>query len=508
MNKRIVAGIIIALCMATLAPGFIYFQDNTVKADAGYTPHIVAWGEQTLATSSHRVRFPSVTLADNGDLVMIYTYSLSPIDYSCSNSVYSRISSDNGTTWGSAFLITTFSYYDGSWTLITAPNGDLLFLTCNDQEWMSHNGTDIWRNTNNGADGDWSYSGNFSEFGQCFIYDWVVFNDTIYAYVNDPGIFVGSQAYLAYSTDSGVTWAKYGDDMNFGTGEWSALPLDSDADHWITINRFTSTGSGPSGSSSCGADGPGLTYYPIREQYETTDGGLTWNDLNANCPESCGTAWMSSNQRNKGNHLFYLDDECIVANVETSSNYASLYISHDNMTSWGNYTSLGFEGSSAPKNAYGRGCALPKRAGDIGGWGFVVWSEQENTYVKGKWVANNASLVWTWPPGPAAESGSTPTTEQFNYINNATNGSLIIDPTRNYNGTFTSSILYYEIKIANDSAFTDVFLTIYVNSTTYPASFTETDAYYYVQDNNIISDSGGHGRHYYRFRPRYQMVTS
>ncbi len=398
-----------------------------------YNPDINVWGKQILASELNRVRFPGVTLAPNGDLVMVYCRS-DNIDYSCWMELWCRISHDNGNNWEDPFMIHKFPSYcaEIGFSLITAPNGDLCFLFCDDHEWDVHNGTDIWRNSHNGSQGNWYYSGNFSEFGKCYVYDWITFGDKMYAFVNDPNIFQNCISYLGISEDSGYTWSKFGNNIDNVGGEWSTIPLNSVATHWMTINRFTKFGNGPSGTSSCGSKGSGLPYSPFLEQYETTDGGLTWTETNSNCPDACGTSSQTSNQFNKGNYMWWLDNKIIIANCEGGESpnaYAAIWINSDYLSNsaWSNHIILGLEGNSG--NAYSRGCVLPKRPGNIGGWGYVVWSENSNSIVKGAWVANNASLIWEWPPGPDNRPPNSP------IIDGPTNAKIGID----YDFTFNTT---------------------------------------------------------------------
>lgn len=355
-------------------------EKNKTNIVEEYIPHIETWGEQTLATNINRMRFPSVTVAKNGDLVVIFTRG-NIKDYSCQNQFWCMVSHDNGSTWDPAYQIHEFSFYTESWSLITAPNGDLLFLLTKDQEWDVHNGTDIWRNSFYGTEGKWYRSNNFSEFGKCFVYDWYTYDDKIYAFMNYPNIYDGAEARIVYSEDNGYSWSTMGNKMKgFGTGEWSALPLNENATHWKTINRFTSTLNFTSSDpSQClGIPSHNQQYYPIHEQYETIDGGITWNNCSTNCPEACEISWMKTNQKNKGNKLWWLDDRTIVANVETIDDDACLYFNINNMStlSWVNKTKLSDEHLIMRRDQYSRGCPLPKRENMIGGWGYVVWSEE------------------------------------------------------------------------------------------------------------------------------------
>jgi hypothetical protein len=215
--------------------------------------------------------------------------------------------------------------------------------------------------------------------------------------------------------------------------------------------------------------------------------------------------------------MWWLDDEVAVANVETVSNYATVIFSYDNLTTWHNRINLGYEGSSAPKNAYSRGCALPKRAGDIGGGGYVVWSEQRNTYVKGCWVANNASLVWTYPPGRAnVTAPSTPSPQpegEWLNINNLANGSQTGQMYRFYNATKVPNALYYQILISTSSLFPFIIgQTISIdgiNETNYGVNFDENATRWFFADpTSMIGHGFGNGKHYYKFRARKLTVTT
>lgn len=397
--------------------GLIVFDDGDDPPPLPSVPDIDLWNEQTIidggavgnqgcGVQSPNLRFPGATVADNGDVILIYCDDEDGQDGACFGWVNCTISSDNGATWGTPFNICYYdTHLDHTWSIITAPNGDILFLYAANQEWEGHDGTDIWRSTNNGVEGSWSISGNFSEFGRCFVYDWMVFDDTIYAFVNYPGIFQDCVAFIAYSTDNGNTWAKFGENMVAGGGEWTALPLNAAASEWNTIVRFTSTArfTAYPRVNRCGIPGHGLTYAPIDEQYETTDSGETWTELNTGRPESAGE--LSGNQHNKGNKLFWLDDEVIIATTEDDDVDAGCWWTDDTDldNAWDARIDLGDEGAAAPRNAYTRFCALPRRTGDaagFGGWGLLIWSEQCNNYIMGRYIANNATTTWTWPPGP------------------------------------------------------------------------------------------------------------
>lgn len=506
MRTKIMVIIFVSFLMFSLFSTM--FIIKPVKADLTYVPFIETWGEQAIVTTGDvgNLRFPSVALAPNGDLVCIYIDAQVDVDHCCDNEVMCVISSDYGETWGTPYEIFSMStYLECIWSLRTAPNGDLIFMRANHSS-FKNNGTDIWRNSNNGAEGYWSCTGNFSEFDECYVYDWIVFGDNIYAFMNDPHLYTGTSSKIVYSDDNGSTWNTMGNSIGEYAGEWCAIPTDANAQVWTTVNRFTSEAAEPSSPSACGepAWNGGGNYEPFYEQWNTTDGGSTWNDMDTNCPDECGDSYQESNTENKGPYLWWLDDECIVANIESGTD-ATFYINIDNMSTagWGNQTTLGPEGSAGARNAYSRGCALPKRGGNVGGWGYIVWSEQSNDYIMGCWVANNASLVWLEPAGPIDYTG------EWNSINNVTDGETTTVSTRTYNGSsIDETVLFYQVQVANDSGFSDTFIDIECNSTN-QGDFVDNGVYWYATDGNTFESYGGtHGTHYYRYRPRYFTVTT
>jgi len=100
-------------------------------------------------------------------------------------------------------------------------------------------------------------------------------------------------------------------------------------------------------------------------------------------------------------------------------------------------------------------------------------------------------------------------TTEFLSINNATNGSITSISTRNYSGTVKTGLVFLQIQIANDSSFADVFMnTSGINETNYGADYWQNNSVWTFFDvNTIESYGGGHGKHYYRVRPRIRVVT-
>lgn len=95
-------------------------------------------------------------------------------------------------------------------------------------------------------------------------------------------------------------------------------------------------------------------------------------------------------------------------------------------------------------------------------------------------------------------------------INNETNGSILENNTRYYNATTIADSYYYNIQIANDAAFSDIFANIlYINeSAKGDLVYNEYTNYWTFNDINTIQEYGGStGNHYYRYRTRYRRVT-
>lgn len=65
----------------------------------------------------------------------------------------------------------------------------------------------------------------------------------------------------------------------------------------------------------------------------------------------------------------------------------------------------------------------------------------------------------------------------FNYINGQMNNTISYSVISSFNWTKVANTTYYQLQVANDSAFTDVFLNLSVNATNFPGNYTEGDDY-------------------------------
>ena len=75
-------------------------------------------------------------------------------------------------------------------------------------------------------------------------------------------------------------------------------------------------------------------------------------------------------------------------------------------------------------------------------------------------------------------SSSSSSNSVFQSINNQANNTVTIDVITDFNWTKTEGASYYQLQIANDSGFTDVFVNLTdVNVTNYPGNYTETGGY-------------------------------
>jgi len=437
-KTKVVTITTILLC-SYLALMFVVIKQETVSAWSA--PSIEVWGEQLLSSECSKNRFPGITRTMNGTLVVVF--GCDDADDNPRTFKYMR-SYDNGTTWTSPTEIFTFagSSWDGLWNIKTAGNGDVLFAPVYKQaaegggNWSTH----FYRSQDQGQT---FQSWQWYEGGTYTIYDWILYEKNLYSFTMDPMWGAGNTPYLSVSYDNGSTWAKFGNDIPAdGVDEWYAIPMHNNGT-WRTIHR----------------DDQGWDTV----NYITYDNGTTWNSHADDLPMD----------NNRGPSMMWLDDQVILSITEGSLAGDSCYIheSHNNMTSWNLVKTLG----AGSGNNYGRGCSLPKRVGDIGGWGYVVYAIDNNLY--GCWIANNASQDWIWPPGPdnsGSEFYTTPENEtvpELLAIAGGTNGTVIYDSTPTINWTVVTDASQYWLQIATDSAFTSLEANYTdVNQWNYPAN--------------------------------------
>lgn len=482
------------ILLSILFSNIIFINVEVVKAyDA---PSITTWGEQLLSNDCSKNRFPGITRTMNGTLVVVY--DCSDADDDPRTYKYMR-SFDNGVTWTSPTIIFSFtdSQYDGHWALKTAPNGDVLFAPVYkaDAAGSGNWSTRFIRSQDNGSTWeDWYWmdeSVDNDGSNQYLIYDWILYEKKIYGFTQDSKI--NDDAYIIVSEDNGTTWSKFGNEIvNTDSDEWYAIPLYGNGT-WRTIHR-----------DDQGWDNNYITY----------NNGSTWTSTGEDLP---------MNGQNRGVSMLWLDDEVILSISEGDLIGDSCYIheTHDNMTSWSLVSTLGV-GSG---NNYGRGVSLPKRAGNVGGWAYVVYGKGNTLY--GKWIANNATQLWTWPPGPddsdeefyTATSSST-SDPHFIDINEQSNNTQITSSSiwgnstkylsSDYGGSETFlKVTGYQIRIANDSAFTDVFANVTGINSTYAGTYSDNATHFYFKLASTVEGYGGDiGDHYYQVRPRIRVRTT
>ena len=95
-------------------------------------------------------------------------------------------------------------------------------------------------------------------------------------------------------------------------------------------------------------------------------------------------------------------------------------------------------------------------------------------------VAGLTTMFFVLPPHDLTVSADEEPDSNIDFqsINDLTNNSITYEPISRFNWTRVEDALYYNLQIANDSAFTDIFLNLTnINVTNYPGNYTESTDY-------------------------------
>jgi hypothetical protein len=111
-----------------------------------------------------------------------------------------------------------------------------------------------------------------------------------------------------------------------------------------------------------------------------------------------------------------------------------------------------------------------------------LWDETHshyNSYVgTSSWQPEFSAWVQLSKPFESPKTLEPEVDFSFQSINNQTNNTVTYDVITDFNWTKVDNTAYYQLQIANDSAFTDVFVNLTdVNVTNYPGNYTETGGY-------------------------------
>ena len=106
------------------------------------------------------------------------------------------------------------------------------------------------------------------------------------------------------------------------------------------------------------------------------------------------------------------------------------------------------------------------------------------------------------------EPESDPEGLEWNTINAVSQNGTLYNTWRNYSGEKFANSTYYQIQVSNSSDCSNPFIIFNANESLLGSDYMETDTYFYANDTKSFEDYGGQaGRHYYRYRSRYRVVT-
>jgi hypothetical protein len=462
------------------------------KAEVLPTPKIEVWGEQTIDTwvgGGSGGYFPGLLRTANGTLVCFIKVG----NGETNRDVYYRLSHDNGTTWSERHTLYLDASGDGEVQVnYLGADGVAYHVQANTPHHVGTTSHKIYASYDNGTTWSWvkSESGSWGSHRIWFTHNW---NGIIYGMILDPGL--DHAVRIIKSDDNGTSWTLHSTVRASGANEWDAIPIYGNMS-WRTMHR-----------DDHGWEDTNLISYNDGASWtEYTDGDLP-------------------HKQNRCPNFWWLDKEVLIASVETYESHPAkgsyFYTSIDNGTSWQNETQLGSEGTG---NAYTVGTPLASdvfgRSG-LGGVGYVVWTEDSNTYLKGAWIANNDTMpAWDLPAGygnnftyyaqlsESEEDGETYSDVQWLSINDQSNESLLFNSWRNYSGRLYNDQEQIQINVTNDSIYNSFINITDINEANYPTQYMQNETRWWFYDPNTIQSYGGeHGAHYYRYRVKYRTVT-
>ncbi|RLF50261.1 MAG: hypothetical protein DRN24_06840, partial [Thermoplasmata archaeon] len=404
----------------------------------------------TIYSDNYYDAFPACTNTSNGTWIVTFGYGTYHSD---SSMVLKGVRSfDYGQTWSSPFLIRDGSGQTECAAMITAPNGNVVACI------MDEGGNDkaTWCiSTDNGS--SWTYKGYIDGGTGKLAHPTGIHivNNDIYVcgYQFDGGSgYDGHNCSIWRSSDNGNSWSFYSwvDHYN-ANDEWDFFPLNNT--HWIALFReYPDTENGAWQAESFDA---GLTWTNFTNRQNFFGGGLHLPKLH----------WLNEDKK-----IILLTGR--VYNKTTGYIATKYWISDDNGTTWQNATTI-VDGS------------LTGAGGDDMGYTDVIQEDARAymVYYNGKKVNAPSSDcpdiygIWIYD-NTSYNGGSSNVNPYFVDINEQTNNTILTTGVRWGNATRYNSSDYsgdsvflgvnsYEIQIANDSGFVDVFANVTGINNTY-----------------------------------------
>jgi len=224
MNKKFIPILIILMFFLINFNGSSHsiILSNSKKISSIQSNDIELWGDKIIfdAGDGNYIGFTGITRSINGDLLIyVYTSGVSPAGK------YVFISKDNGLSWSEPIHLNTDPINsDISWAISATPDGSILAVLYGPGSPEDENGYPLlYRSFDNGQ--TWNFWRSVTEFGPCQFYDIFLYDQTLYACVEDPSW--DDAVYIAQSFDNGVSFSKLGNDVvSSGSSEWSVMIME------------------------------------------------------------------------------------------------------------------------------------------------------------------------------------------------------------------------------------------------------------------------------------------
>jgi len=511
----------------------IFIHINPVKADNPYSSN--SWGRRyyittntvlnSLTGDTHlRVKTQAWAVTPNGTICCIIqgthngagTYTL----YICK-------SYDNGSSWTSpeVFVDDCFELSDYGYTAMTVNDYDNVYpdktfvYICGVKSGNYHHYV-VWTEDNattwEGISGGSITSDAIDVSDKTGLSTSTNYQPAGTGIIHSSGRFI-MPCFHHYGGENQNVFSIYSDDVELGTGS-----------SWSSSSEY-GTGAEYSEVSICELYNNSLfatlrdgeaNGEANRKHYgfcENPTGSIAWriednnkfpyyNNLLA-CEEYSDVGRLTDNTTYSKNRIVLLwNNHTFTGSATSSRRFITLAISNDEGQTW-NYSRqvTGDEYTSHPKL-----CIADNNTILVGYKNDSV-SELQNWVFQCniEWVSQGTDQLVLSPESESETSSSTD--HYFIDINNYENNSILYTGRRTYNVSFpeNDTIVYWQIRIANDSSFSDAMNISFINETNMGIYFNEFNGNMYFKDVDTLKQHGmDYGEHYYSVRYRRKVVSS
>jgi hypothetical protein len=408
--------------------GILFINQGIIESVKGVDLNIGYGGRRTVVPASQHTSYPDVAEMNNGNWIVTYSEGTNSV---CG--LYCKISTNQGTSWGSAIQILPANSKRADSTVCITNDGTVIAtnrhtgVPANDAEWSI--------STDNGT--TWTDKGEI-DAGHAFAgYSLRTIDGVTYCATSQANTSFTGHLNLYKTTDNGDSWVIHNSCLKDEdwADEWTFLDITDT--HWIAVFR---------------SDYHAATYFS-----ESYDAGMTWTAYSDLTSQMGRFQSPTLSYLNEDNGVIMLSGR--VPNVAGPEGNVAYWISDDEGQTWKNYTEV---------SPYYADCGYTGFV-EKGNYGFLVWfgGTQTTSAVYGCWVYDNTSHVEDIVP-------------VFSSIDSKQNNSVILINNPVVNWSKISNAQYYNLQISTAMDFSTLAVNItFINKSVYPS--------YYSENSTIVS---------------------